>query len=333
MANKQPGKRLSILGWLVILYAFCMAVWLLLRLILFDQFWPLALVNTAAEYLFVPLPILIILIIWKRRWRLFLPLSIPIIIFVALFGRLFLPSFASTEENESTITAMSFNVLYTNKTYDAIADSVNAASPDLAGFQELTQPNAAQIINLLKDEYPHHAFQPKDGASVGLLSRYPIESVDNFSLPPMDLALHAIVNIDGESVHVFVVHLSPNNLFNHPISEFVSLARERYGRRAAEFARLKEEISGLEEPVLLMCDCNLTDTSEVYAHLDTFLDDSFQEIGWGFGHTFLPPQAPFPIQRIDYVWHSADFLVTEAFVGQDGASDHLPIIAKLRRID
>jgi endonuclease/exonuclease/phosphatase (EEP) superfamily protein YafD len=36
-----------------------------------------------------------------------------------------------------------------------------------------------------------------------------------------------------------------------------------------------------------------------------------------------------PIQRIDYVWHSEEWIALEAFVGQDGHSDHLPIVAKL----
>ena len=113
------------------------------------------------------------------------------------------------------------------------------------------------------------------------------------------------------------------------MAEFVPLVLERYGRRAAEVTRIQEKIAGLDEPILLMCDCNLTDTSEAYARLDTVLDDSFREIGWGFGHTFYPPVAPSPIQRIDYVWHSDDFVAVKAFVGQDGGSDHLPIVAIL----
>jgi len=333
MVGSNLRKKLSFWEWLVILYTFTIATWLILRLAFFDQFWPLALANTATEYLFVPLPLFIILTIWKQRWRLFVPLSIPIIAFAALFGELFLPSFASPETDELSITAMSFNVLYKNQMYDAIASSIHAASPDLIGLQELTEPNAIHIINLLKDEYPYYAYKPKDGISVGLLSRSPIEKADAFPLPPMDLALHAVINSEGERVHVFVIHLSPNNLFDYPTSEFVPLAIERYNRRANEVARLKDIISGLNEPVLLMCDCNLTDTSEAYAILDTFLDDSFREAGWGFGHTLQPRQAPFPIQRIDYVWHSADFAATEAFVEQDGASDHLPMVAKLRRVN
>ncbi len=168
------------------------------------------------------------------------------------------------------------------------------------------------------------------GQSAGLLSSFPIETAEWFQLPPLNIALHTTVRVEGQRVHVFVVHLSPNNFFEHSVVEFVPLVLERYGRRAAEVTRIQEEIAGLDEPILLMCDCNLTDTSEAYARLDTVLNDSFREVGWGFGHTFYPPVAPFPVQRIDYVWHSNDFVAIDAFVGQDGGSDHLPIVTKLK---
>ena len=109
----------------------------------------------------------------------------------------------------------------------------------------------------------------------------------------------------------------------------MTLVKERYGHREKETMQLKQMIQDLDGPVLLMCDCNMTDTSEAYARLDTVLDDSFRETGWGMGHTLQPPQL-FPVQRIDYVWHTDEFEALYAYVGQDGGSDHLPIVAKLR---
>jgi vancomycin resistance protein VanJ len=324
-------QKRFVLSWSVTAYVIFITGWLILRGVFFDQLWPLALLNTIAEYLFVLLPLLFVLVIYQRHWALLLGLSLPTLAFAILFGELFLPSLSSVENNHrQTITVMSFNVLFSNKAYGAIADSVRAASPDLIGFQELRRANAREIINLLETEYAYHALESKEDLSVGLLSRYPIETAEQFPLPPLDLALHTTVNINGEGVHVFVVHLSANQFFDNPASQFVSLVIERYGRRAAEVTRLEEEVANLTEPTLLMCDCNLTDTSEAYVRLDTFLNDSFREAGWGFGHTFHPLSAPFPLQRIDYVWHSDDFVATEAFVGQEGHSDHLPVVAKLR---
>ena len=318
--------------WLVVLYATFITIWFLLRLLFFDQFWPLAVLNTVAQYLFLPLPLLLIITIWRRDRPSVLKLIIPVIVFAVLFGELFVPSFAKLETNgEPSITVMSFNVLYSNKTYGAIAESIEAASPDIIGFQELTPPGKAALIVALKPEYPYHTLSIlEQRLSVALWSRYPIEMMEKFPLPPRNLAIHTIINIEGQRVHVFVVHLSPNQVFDHPISDFVPLVTERFRHRAAEVTRLREEITALSEPVLLMCDCNLTETSEAHHRLNEFLDDSFREVGWGFGHTLHPPVAPIPIQRIDYIWHSNDFVAVEAFVGQDGNSDHLPVVAKLR---
>lgn len=309
-------------------------LWITARLLFFDQYWLLALPNTIAEYLFVPLPVLLIISIWKRGWISLAKLSIPLIVFVGMFGHLFWPPPQNLiNEEEQVITTMSFNVLHSNKAYEAIAKSIQSADPDIVGFQELTPESAASIVEELGADYPYNTLQfLEPGQSAGLLSKFPIEKVEWFDLPPLDIALHTIVQVNGKKVHIFVVHLSPNNFFDHSATEFVTLVKERYGRRERETVQLKQKIQALDEPILLMCDCNMTDTSEAYARLDTVLNDSFSEAGWGIGHTFQPPQLGFPIQRIDYVWHSEEFEAIQAYVGQDGGSDHLPIVARVRLI-
>lgn len=318
--------------WLVNLYISFILFWLLLRLLFFDRLWFLAPLNTIAQYFFLPLPFLLIISAWRRQWIALLKLSVPTTEFIVLFGPLFLPPLSGASiSNIPSVTAMSFNILSSNTDYEAIVASIQTVSPDLVGFQEVTRASATEIAKALAVEYPYHTLEAfPEYTSVALLSRFPIERADLFALPPMDKALHTLVNINGERIHVFVVHLSPNQFFDNPVDQLVPLVKERYGRRAAEVALLQKKIVGLEEPILLMCDCNLTDTSEAYARLNSFLNDSFREAGWGFGHTFHPPIAPLPIQRIDYVWHSDEFIATEAFVGQHGASDHLPIVAKLK---
>ena len=328
--------RYSLLTWLIRGYAAFITLWLLARMLVFDQVWPVALLNTVAEYLFVPVPLLLLLSLWLRQISPLLLLSLPTLAFILLFGELFLPSSAKPENPRSgpLITAMSFNVLYSNQAYDAIVSSIQSASPDVVGFQELTTSNAPGIAQSLESQYPYGTLQNlEEGRGAGLLSRIPIETVEWFSLPPRDIALHATVMMEGRRIHVFVVHLSPNNLLQVQVTELttglIPRVLERYGWRAAEVNRLEEEVTALSEPVLLLCDCNLTDTSEAYSHLSGFIHDSFREVGWGMGHTLHPSPLPFPVQRIDYVWHSEEFVALEAFVGQEGGSDHLPIVAKL----
>ncbi|MGF1673738.1 MAG: hypothetical protein ACFCUV_08650, partial [Rivularia sp. (in: cyanobacteria)] len=83
-------------------------------------------------------------------------------------------------------------------------------------------------------------------------------------------------------------------------------------------------------PVIFMCDCNFTDTSETYSQMHHLMRDSFQEAGWGFGHTYLSPL--FPTFRIDYIWHTKQIQTIDAYVGKQAGSDHLPVVAKLQLV-
>ena len=313
------------------LYIVGMTVWVVERLLFFDRWWPFALLNTLASFLFLPLPIFLVWALWRRERPLLVSLLLPTAVFAALFGKLFLPSLPDARAVQSTVTVMTFNVLFKNEAYDAMTNSIQTAVPDVVGLQELTDEIAAELLDSLQEKYPYHTLDTGElDSGVGLLSRYPLEQVEQLPPPmPLDRAIEAVVIIEGQRVHLFVVHLTPNQVFSHPLAEFAPLIKERYGRRASEVAWLKAKIDAIEEPVLLLCDCNLTDTAQVHAQFSTFLKDSFQEAGWGFGHTFQPPVVSVPIQRIDYIWHSDEFIALEAFVGLDGGSDHLPTVAKL----
>jgi hypothetical protein len=52
-------------------------LWLVGRGLVFDRFWALAVVNTLAEFLLLPLPLIIAASLWKRSWRLLLANALP----------------------------------------------------------------------------------------------------------------------------------------------------------------------------------------------------------------------------------------------------------------
>jgi vancomycin resistance protein VanJ len=324
-------RKHSLLTWLISGYITFIVLWLLARAWLFDRVWPLAIITTSIFYIFLPLPILLLVALYQRHKWAVIALMLPICVFLFFWGSLFLPPAASTAGNPSQeIKAMSYNVLFSNETPEALANSIIFASPDIVGLQELTP----EIIDSLKfnllTTYPYHTFDRFKPHGVGLLSRYPILSADKFSFTPGDdRALHAIIDWHGQSVHVFVVHLSANNFFDHPLSQLPQLALARYEQRANQVTRLEEELSVIEEPVILMCDCNLTDTSEAYSRLEQVLNDSYRAAGWRFGHTLHAQGVPFPVQRIDYVWHSDSFTAVDSYVGLVGGSDHQPVISTL----
>ena len=210
---KQP----SVLNSITTIYVGFIILWVAARLLIFDQFWLLALVNTVAAYLFVPLPILLLISIWKRNRVSLALLCIPSLLFVLKFGHLFWPPSPNeiVEENQ-VITLMSFNVLYGNRDYEAIIDSIQSASPDVVGFQELMPAMTASLVQELASDYPYNTFPLLESElSTAVLSKFPIESVEQFDLPPRDLAIHTVVQVQGRKVHVIVVLLSANNFFDY----------------------------------------------------------------------------------------------------------------------
>ena len=319
---------LSHLGWI---YVALIALWLVLRAIFFDQIWWLALLNTFAIYLFVALPLLLLASLWRRRWALVFGLAIPTTAFLALFGTLLLPKPNTLQIHDATITAMTFNVLTSNKDTDALVNAIRAAQPDILGMQELTSGKRAALRAAFGNQLPYHTLdRPTSFGNIGLMTRFPIETARPITLPTAQPALYARLRVNGQQLHVVVAHLTPNHLFKNPAINLETAASDAFARRAAEIAFLHEELYGLSEPALLLCDCNLTDTSQAYAELGSFLSDSFREAGWGLRQTNYASGVPFPMQRIDYVWHNVGLIAIAAEVGQAGGSDHLPVVVRLR---
>ncbi|NUM43784.1 MAG: endonuclease/exonuclease/phosphatase family protein [Anaerolineales bacterium] len=315
-----------------LIYAGFILVWALSRWLIQDRFWLFALLNMLAEYYFVPLPFLILMALFRNEKKALLSLAVPLAVFLIFWGQLYLPKFPRAwTASHPALRAMTYNVLVTNRNPQQIIDVVVEAAPDIIGFQELSRHNIPPLDAGLLAAYPYNTFAEFTGArsDVGLVSRYPILSVERFSFPPEERAMHAVINWNGRRVHVFIVHFTANNLLQQTLAGAPALATERFGQRAYQVQRLREEITGLDEPILVLCDCNMLDTSATYTAMSEMFTDSFKESGWGSGHTSISSFIPIPYQRVDYIWHSAEFLSTHTVVGNNQSSDHHPVISHL----
>ena len=169
-------------------YVLLIALWLLLRLLLFDRLWWLALINSLAFYLFVPLVFILPAALWQRQSRLLLGLALPLLAFIALFGALFVPPAARPRPQAQgpTLTAMSFNLLWSNRNYDDIVQAIQTAAPDIIGFEEATPKTIAALLARLASAYPYHTFTADSPSrSVGVLSRWPLTSISRPLLPSL----------------------------------------------------------------------------------------------------------------------------------------------------
>ncbi|MCU0490445.1 MAG: endonuclease/exonuclease/phosphatase family protein [Chloroflexaceae bacterium] len=322
----RPNRLFDFVSWA---YLAGMLAWYGLRLRFFDHFWWLALLNTSALYLFVPLLLLLPLALWRCNWPLVAGLALPCVLFGAWFGPLLLPKTAPSSAG-STITVVSFNLLWSNQDYEKVRAMARASQADVIGLQELRLVDTPALFAALAADYPYHVLHTGDFYhTVALVSRFPLEEVRVFAAPPLERGLEATVVVGGRPIDLLVTHLAPNNMpFEWP-GQFAADTGERYRTRAAEVSFIQHVVAQRTRPIIMLCDCNLSDTSEAYARLASSLNDSFRMVGWGLGHTLLNPLLPFPVQRIDYVWATNELQPLTAYVGPAAGSDHLPVVARL----
>jgi endonuclease/exonuclease/phosphatase family metal-dependent hydrolase len=108
-------------------------------------------------------------------------------------------------------------------------------------------------------------------------------------------------------------------------------------RRRNEVRKLLAMLEHVEGPVIVGGDFNMTERSPDHRLMSDRLRDAYRAVGAGFGHSFPRtgafPKAfpvPWPMLRLDYIWHSEHFTPAWAYRGDAGQSDHHPIVAGLR---
>ena len=302
-----------------------------------DQFWPIAVGNTAYLYLFFLYPLLLLIFLTSPRFEHLYPLLIPIALFLTFWGNLFWPILPAAEANRTadTITAATYNLLYSNSDRDRLQTVIDQINPDLIGLQEVNP----HLIRYLERENPaelsHHAYYEVGFERIGFSSRFPIIETAPLQLPHGSLAVYAKLDLGAskkneQPLHLFVAHLAENDFVdNRPRQIWRSgLKTGQYGERIEQvnFLLQKIEAIGRNEPVILLCDCNMTEGSGAYRHLSSRLNDGYRQIGRGFGHSVHPKKVSLRIARIDYVWHSHDLQPVSGYVADQIGSDHYPVV-------
>jgi endonuclease/exonuclease/phosphatase (EEP) superfamily protein YafD len=307
-------------------------MWYVAKSLAHDDYWLLWMLNANAKFLFLPALALALLSAVRRNWRSLALLSIPAAIFGLLYGQLFLPSYSRVRAPERlSLRVMTFNVLNINTDYHAMTEAILSQDADLVGLQELIPANSSAIEpTLTAEKYPFHTPLPLEHRlEVALFTRYPIISSEKLNLPWNDLSRHAVVAINGLDVHVFVLHLIPTLIGQAPISTWPERITEREKIRMDQIDRVFSALPDEDVPVLLLCDCNFTETTAAYARFASRFQDAFREVGSGLGHTVHPVGITISFSRIDYVWYSHHFVAEAATVASGGMSDHSPVVVDL----
>ena len=240
-------------------------------------------------------------------------------------------SAAATEEagRDVDLRVMTFNIQSGIQGIDKVADVIREAAPDIVALQEvdvgslrasgLDQPAVlAERTGLRYSAHFRTTSLFGGDYGVALLSRFPLESVEQHPLPvvtgtePRTVA-HATVKVNGQEVSIYVTHLT-RRPFNNAI-------------RIRQSATIMGLLALDSRPKLLMGDMNDTPDSSALRLFKRELMDVFAQRGEGPDITY--PLPIIPSLRLDYVLASDRFVPRHSKVLNVRASDHYPVVAEL----
>ena len=333
---------------LTTLYTLLVISWFVLHTLLGDRPWWLALINIFAPHLFLPLLLLLPLALLAQRRIAMMSLIPPLLLFVWLYGNLFIPMppTATAAEGgpiaDDAFTVMTFNVHARSHSKETARVILENGLPDLVAIQELRSGMARILAEELGEHYPYQVYDTvywRNGT--GILSRYPLTELTIDHLYSNEWELQIVeAEINGQTVTIYNVHPASTNISRYLNRYYRPIDGIKNSIRVREWniGRLLKDAQTRTGPVLILGDFNTTDQSDAYAHLSTQFEDAHRAAGWGFGHTFPAYSGSyrhipiFPRQvRIDMIFYSADFQAVDSWVSDVyGESDHLPVLARLR---
>ena len=299
----------------------------------------LELANSFAPWWFAPVPAIVLAGLALRSTILTLAALVAAITFTLTWWDRFVPPVSPPAQPVSILTVMTLNVLALNPEHDDLAAAIGIEDPDVVALQELEPDAAADLAQALDERYPYRALQTETKRGAGVLSRYPLGDVEAFRLSEGgNWSQRMVVDAPIGGVTLFNVHPAvPRLVWSErglgPLRLLIGYDTER---RSAEVGRLTELVDTVRGPLLVMGDFNMTEYSRDYRRVAERLADAYPAVTPGFGHTFprlgsfpsaLP--APWPVVRLDYVWHSAELRPLSAHVGPSGKSDHHPVVVRL----
>ncbi len=208
-------------------------------------------------------------------------------------------------------------------------------------IQELNPSLAAAISAELTQDYPHQVLDPHNGVNgMGVISKHPLRKTGQ-QLPLNWVGIPQILSLDwqGDEVTLVNFHMLPLRPAKPDTISHIYRSREAQALVLADFSLG----ASAQTPLIVAGDVNATHLSDAYRTLTRVLIDSWQEAGFGFGHTFPGSDIPFSsrprilgwpvpqwLVRIDYVFHSHHWVSIQARTAEfDGVSDHRGVVAEL----
>ncbi|MGV8882068.1 MAG: endonuclease/exonuclease/phosphatase family protein [Rhodoglobus sp.] len=302
-----PGRRA--LNAVVVASSLVLAAVILLHNLVPDVGGLGLVLDSAAPWLGLAIPVLMLLAVFARRGRPWVAVLAPLVAWLVMFGASIVPlSWTAPAPSGDTLTVASQNVEVGSGTAAASAADLVATGAQVIAIQEMDGTTSVEIAAVLDATYEYSYTV----GTVGLWSMYPI-----LNAQPQDLGLgwKRAIAADLETpqglVSIYVVHAASARIGHHS-------DRDEMLRNLAEVLPNDEN-----DRVIAVGDFNAASTDRAFAPILSQLSEPHQSDGM-FGFTW--PASPFPLTRLDHFLQRG-MEATSNTVIPAGGSDHLAILA------
>lgn len=256
---------------------------------------------------------------WTSRHRWALTCLVVLVVNVMLCPNVwsFHRAVSSDEKNDRPFRVASINVLTSNRHYSNVVDLIRRENPDAALLLEVDAVWLAEL-SALDDHYKLIASRPRDdNFGIALYVRREMDATAElffpgiFGMPAVD----ANINLpDGRHVRLIGLHTTP------PWNP----GYDRDGR--ATLDEVAEKIAGMEGPVMLIGDFNVTPWSGKFRRL--LARSGLIDSASGHGYLATWPTLASRVLRIpiDHCLVSPEIKVARRWTGPEVGSDHLPLL-------
>src|SRR5262245_28779289 len=143
--------------WVAVLcygYIIGLLAWFGVWVFAIDAFWWMTVLNYVGLDLFWPAPLVLVWGLWgRRRWRV-LPALLPVALLGYICWPYYLPHLTQGQPG-GDLRVMTYNVLYSNSRFQAVAEVVKRYQPDLLALQEVQPQMMQELVQALHEQYPY----------------------------------------------------------------------------------------------------------------------------------------------------------------------------------
>lgn len=298
-------------------------------------------------------------ILMKRSKKNVILFSLVLIICAFKYTNHWISSGATPSETAIDLKVMTWNLQRlgvldnpkaSTSNIEKLISNIDSNKTDVLILQEISKKQIEQLgqnLNLSPENYQWTSYYKGayGGLAVLLLnnSSWTLINKQITNLPPSWKCIFTEMQHEsGQTINVMGVHIAPpkvtdlhmeiavKKLFHGDIAPFKEVL-QRYVLQAKkqnkQIDKINKLVSSFKDPTIIAGDFNSTNQLPIHVTLRKSLSDAWLEGGNGAGATrYWAGVLPF---RIDYIYTTHQFKVSNTYLGKADFSDHNPVISEV----